>query len=130
MDGVPGPVNEEARNVEKHIESCPIRIREIIEKLRSIAKAGMPGAHEFLYHDAITYQLSKSPGTWICYISPQRNYVRLGFFFGNNLIDPMKLLDGTGKRMRHVKVRTAGEAGTDDLADLIRGAWADAKASD
>lgn len=126
MDGVPKSITEEAPNIEKHIESCPTQIREIIKKLRSVAKASMPGADEFLYHDAVNYKLPESPDTWITYISPQRNYVRLGFYFASNLFDPKKLLEGTGKRMRHVKVRTVGEAGSDDLADLIRKAWDDA----
>ncbi|MFK7691955.1 hypothetical protein [Paenibacillus sp. HJGM_3] len=102
MDAVPVPVTEEARNMEKYMESLPTQIREMVEKLRSVTKACMPGAYEFLYHDAINYKLPESPGTWICYVSPQRNYVRLGFYFGNHLDDPMNLLEGTGKRMRHV----------------------------
>jgi hypothetical protein len=129
MDGVPGPVTEEARTVEKHIESYPTPIREIIEKLRSVAKASMPGAHEFVYHNALTYKLPESPGTWICYIAAQKNYVNLGFFFGANLSDPKELLEGTGRRMRHIKVRTVGEASRDEVADLIRQAWPDAPMS-
>jgi len=126
MDRVTGTVTGEAGTVEKYIESHPTQIREIIKKLRLVAKANMPSAHEFMYHNAINYKLPESPGTWICYIAAQRNYVNMGFFFGTKLSDPKKLLEGTGKRMRHVKVRTVEEAGTNELADLIRQAWTDA----
>ncbi|WP_160726203.1 DUF1801 domain-containing protein [Bacillus sp. USDA818B3_A] len=54
-------------------------------------------------------------------------FVRLGFFFGANLVDPKERLEGTGKRMRHVKVRIMAEAGTDELAELIRQAWTNAE---
>ncbi|SDO85762.1 hypothetical protein SAMN04487897_12475 [Paenibacillus sp. yr247] len=67
MDRVSGQATAEARTVEKLIESFPTQIREIIETLRGVAKANMPGAHEFVYHDAINYKLPESPGTWICY---------------------------------------------------------------
>ncbi|WP_219640567.1 DUF1801 domain-containing protein [Cohnella sp. CFH 77786] len=126
MDRVPDPATAEARTVEKLIESFPTQIREIIETLRAVAKNNMPGTYEFVYHDAINYKLPDSPGTWICYIAAQRNYVRLGFYFGVNLHDPEELLEGTGKRMRHIKVKTAGDAGTNELAELIRQAWAHA----
>lgn len=105
----------EARTVEELIESFPAQIREIAETIRVIAKANMPGAHEFVYHDAINYKLPESPGTWACCIAAQRNYARLGFYFGANLSDPKKLLEGSGKRMRHIKVKTVGEAGADEF---------------
>jgi hypothetical protein len=126
MDRVSGQATVEARTAEKLIESFPTQIREIIETLRAVAKSNMPGAHEFVYHGALNYKLPESPGTWICYITALRNYVRLGFFFGASLSDPKELLEGTGKRMRHIKVRTVRDAGTDELAVLIRLAWADA----
>lgn len=120
MARVSGPVTTDARAVESLIESCPTQIREIMVRLRSVAKASMPGAEEFVYHDTINYRLPHSPGTWICYIAAQRNYVRLGFYFGATLSDPRKLLEGTGKRMRHLKVRSVEQASEDALAGLIR----------
>ena len=38
---------------------------------------------------------------------------------GNELVDPKGLLEGTGKRMRHVKVRPEVEIDEQALADLI-----------
>jgi hypothetical protein len=40
-----------------------------------------------------------------CYIAPQREYVNLGFYYGAHLSDPKSLLEGTGKNLRHIKVR-------------------------
>lgn len=129
MARVSGPVTVDARAVEQLIESHPTQTREIIVKLRSVAKANMPGADEFVYHDTINYRLPQSPSTWICYFAAQRNYVRLGFYFGASLTDPKKLAEGTGKRIRHVKVRTVEQASKDALADLIRDAWTAADAN-
>ncbi len=40
-----------------------------------------------------------------CYISAQKNDVNLGFYYGAELPDPEQLLRGTGKLLRHVKIR-------------------------
>lgn len=84
----------------------------------------MPGAHEFIYHDAVRYSVSASPIDRICYIAPQKKgYVNLGFFFGATLSDPEHLLTGEGKRMRHVKVRSVEEARSPKLEKLIAATW-------
>jgi hypothetical protein len=39
------------------------------------------------------------------YIAVQRSHVNLGFYHGASLTDPSSLLEGTGKELRHVKLR-------------------------
>jgi Domain of unknown function (DU1801) len=53
------------------------------------------------------------------YIMPQGEYVNLGFYQGANLPDPNALLEGTGKALRHVKVRSLLEAQNLALRVLI-----------
>lgn len=62
------------------------------------------------------------------YVNVFASHVNVGFFHGAALPDPAKLLQGTGKRMRHVKLRA--ETAMDDAAlrRLIDAAWADIKA--
>ena len=53
-----------------------------------------------------------TPGYWlpeisrrnIVYIAPHNDYVRLGFFNGATMPDPDNLLEGTGKKLRHIKI--------------------------
>jgi hypothetical protein len=52
----------------------------------------------------------------------------VGFFHGAALADPARLLQGTGKFMRHVKLRPGAAADTDSLRRLIEAAWLDIKA--
>ncbi len=42
-----------------------------------------------------------------CWISVHRSHVNLGFNYGADLPDPDHLLDGSGKRFRHIKLRRA-----------------------
>ena len=105
-------------------------IRSITKQLRAVARKHMPGAHEFIYHDAIGYSVSDSPFDRICYIAPQKKgYVNFGFFFGAGLPDPQKLLIGEGKRLRHIKVWNVDEAKNPALAKLIAATWKDAQKS-
>jgi hypothetical protein len=56
-------------------------------------------------------------------VTPQNGYVNLGFFFGASVTDPLGLLEGTGKRMRHVKLRTVLVAQNPALISMMQEAW-------
>jgi hypothetical protein len=91
--------------------------------LRKMARDMMPKAHEFLYYDAINYSLDDSPLRRVCYISPMDKYVTLGFLFGAQLDDQYRLLQGSGKRARHLKIRTLQETRSSGLRELVKAAW-------
>lgn len=59
------------------------------------------------------------------YVAAFRAHVNVGFFRGAELADPAGLLEGTGKRMRHVKLRPGRPVDTDALRALIVAAHAD-----
>jgi len=96
--------------VEEYLSNLPPDLQAITRELRTVARQNMPGAHEFIYHDAVGYSVSESPFDRICYIAPQKGYVNFGFFFGADLPDPEHLLVGEGKRLRHVKIRIVKDA--------------------
>jgi hypothetical protein len=66
-------------------------------------------------------------GDRVIYICPMKDNVRLGFMWGGQLPDPEAILEGEGKRLRHIKVRTMTEAGRPALKRLVRAAWAHAR---
>jgi hypothetical protein len=61
------------------------------------------------------------------YISVQESYVNLGFFHGAALPDPQGMLEGTGKKLRHIKIRSASDAKRAGVVALLRHAIADRK---
>jgi hypothetical protein len=109
--------------VEEFLSNYPEEVRRISAELRKTAKRALSGAHEFLYYDAINYSLSDSPLERISYISPTETYVTLGFLFGARLNDHHHLLQGIGKRARHLKIRTLEEARNPALKELLKAAW-------
>jgi len=62
------------------------------------------------------------------YVGVFRDHVNVGFFRGADLEDAEGLLEGTGKRMRHVKLRPGAELNFAALSALIDGAYVDIKA--
>lgn len=54
-------------------------------------------------------------------------HVNVGFFLGAEIADPDGLLEGTGKFMRHVKLRPERPIDADALTKLIETAYADMK---
>ncbi len=115
--------------LEEFLSSYPDQIRKITEEVRRMARRVMPGAHEFLYYDAVNYSLSDSPLERICYISPAPTQVTLGFLFGTRLDDKHHLLQGIGKRARHIKIRTLEQAKNPAIKELVKAAWTDGAAS-
>jgi hypothetical protein len=59
------------------------------------------------------------------YVNAFSGHVNVGFFYGTMLDDPAGLLEGTGKRMRHVKLRWAQQVNAVALRELIAAAYRD-----
>lgn len=59
------------------------------------------------------------------YVLPHSRHVNLGFYNGADLADPGGLLEGTGKKLRHVKVRAVDETVNPALRDLVVAALAE-----
>ncbi|WP_293503907.1 DUF1801 domain-containing protein [Roseateles sp.] len=61
------------------------------------------------------------------YVNTFKAHVNVGFFCGAELPDPAVLLQGTGKFMRHVKLRPGTPVDAAALQALIDAAYADVK---
>jgi hypothetical protein len=61
------------------------------------------------------------------YVNVFSSHVNVGFFQGAALPDPARLLQGTGKFMRHVKLRPEMATNAAELSGLINAAYADIK---
>ncbi|MGE4055241.1 MAG: DUF1801 domain-containing protein [Vicinamibacterales bacterium] len=61
------------------------------------------------------------------YVNAFTSHVNVGFFHGAELPDPARLMEGTGRRMRHVKLRPGAAMDSAALSMLIEHAYADIK---
>ena len=104
----------------------------VVERLRAVILEIHPDACEVvrLGDRAATYGCG--PRKMIdgyAYVMPFKSWVNLGFYRGTSLTDPEKLLEGTGARMRHVKMRTVEDVERPGVRGLIRGACAERQAA-
>jgi hypothetical protein len=61
------------------------------------------------------------------YVDAFTAHVNIGFFRGAEIADPAGLLEGTGRFMRHVKLRPGRDVDATALATLIETAYSDMK---
>jgi hypothetical protein len=62
------------------------------------------------------------------YVNVFRSHVNVGFFNRAALVDPAGLLEGTGKSMRHVKLKPGSDVDAAALDDLVEAAYRDGRA--
>jgi len=67
-------------------------------------------------------------GAAFAYVDVFKSHVNIGFFTGAFLSDPHKLLEGSGKRMRHIKLGPGVEIDSQAITELIINAYLDVKA--
>ena len=110
-------------SIDELFPSTSAEVRDLLRAVQAMVQTAIPEATEILYHGALGYSVTTSGFDRIIYVQAQNGYVNLGFFFGTELADPSHVLEGTGKRMRHVKIRSAKEAGAPALPSLVQDAW-------
>jgi hypothetical protein len=113
---------------DKLLNGVPADLVPIARRLRAIILELHPAAVEVvrLGDKAASFGVGpKKMSQAYCYIMPQKDRMNLGFYHGVALPDPDSLLEGTGKRLRHVKVRSVAEADQPALRTLIEAALAE-----
>lgn len=91
---------------DEFFDSLDGTVAALARALRSIIRQAIPGASESIKWGMPVYET----GELICAVRPSQKYVALQFYAsGTCLPDPDGLLEGTGKRMRHVKIRTQSD---------------------
>ncbi len=120
-----GSFDELLHTVDPELAQIAYRLREIITQLH-------PQAVEVvrLGDNAASYGLGpKKMSEAYCYIMPQKRWVNLGFYQGAALPDPQGLLEGSGKRLRHVKVHSLAAVEQPSMSALVTAALAERRAA-
>src|SRR6187431_3272134 len=109
------------------LEGVEPDLAAIARRLRAMIRAvdGSTVETVRLGDNAATYGVGPKKMTdGYAYIMPMRGYVNLGFYQGAALADPGRLLEGTGKSLRHVKIRSLAEANRPPVRALVATALA------
>jgi hypothetical protein len=107
------------------LKLAPKSQHPILKRLRQIVLEIAPDACEVvrLGDRAATYGLGPKKMTeGFVYLMPHANWVNLGFYKGAALPDPAGLLEGTGVKLRHIKLRSINDTDHPALQALIQAA--------
>jgi hypothetical protein len=94
-------------------------LQAIVRGLRELVQEVVPEVTETVNPWGIpTFEL-KGP---LCHVMTATKHISFGFQRGTSLDDPNGLLEGTGKNMRHVKLRNVKDLHREGLRELIENA--------
>lgn len=88
--------------------------KEITQELRSLVKKALPEIEETVKWGNITYILKSKNLAWIILYD---DYLDFGFFRGAELSS--KLLEGTGKGLRHIKIKEIKDINEAEIERLL-----------
>src|SRR5262249_3536377 len=83
-------------------------VQELTFALRELVLEELAPCCEYIvevYIVSILYGPTHRMKDGICYIGVIKDHVNLGFIRGSELADPQRILEGRGKKMRHIKIR-------------------------
>jgi hypothetical protein len=96
--------------------------RQLAEQARSLIRAVYPAVVEVPWpkQRVIGYGVGpKKMSEHFCYLSVSKDHINVGFMYGAELSDPQKLLEGSGKLLRHVRITQLDQLSNPALRDLI-----------
>lgn len=104
----------------------PEVVQGIASDLRLLILSSMPGVRETLDRSARIIGYGFGPGyrDMVCSVIPSKNGVKLGIVQGAELVEFNGMLQGTGKRHRHVSLKRISDLEEPGLKPLLATAFA------
>jgi hypothetical protein len=111
-----GTFDEAISGTSSQVETMARQLRDlIIEVYPDVVEVPWPN------QKIIGYGVGpKKMSEHFCYIAAQREYVNLGFYYGAVLPDAEGLLEGTGKNLRHIKVKNVEAVTQPALRQMVQ----------
>jgi hypothetical protein len=100
-------------------------VRDVALGLRAVVLDEMAPCHEYIFAMRHTVVLLYGPTDHviedcICMIGVYRRHVNLQFTQGAELEDPLGVLQGAGKRMRHMKMKNLSDLSKPEVRAFLR----------
>lgn len=89
----------------------------IVKELISIVNKAAPKEDSGIKWSQPVFWNSDGP---FCFIKAHKNHVNIGFWRGVQLKDPKGLLEGTGEKMRHIKITSQQYIDKSAIADFVK----------
>jgi hypothetical protein len=103
--------------VEAYVRQQSPAHQKTINRLRTIVKGAVPELTEQMRWLQVGYLISRKD---VCGIYASSDHVNLSFTEGATLKDPKKLLEGTGKGIRHIKIAQVEDVGEATIKGYVK----------
>lgn len=103
-------------NISKYIFDAPTEQRNIMETIREIIHIEVPYCIENFKWGRPIFSTKDD----LIYFKSEKKYFTLGFFNFHKIINNANLLEGTGKNMRHIKIKNINDLNIDIVRDMIK----------
>ena len=107
---------------EEVIANATPEMQALAHRARALLADVMPGITEVPWarQKIAGYGIGpKKMSEHFCYLAPYKKHLNLGFMYGADLPDPRNLLEGAGKDLRHIKIRSAAQLDDPAIRELI-----------
>jgi hypothetical protein len=103
-------------------------IRELALDAREVVLKALAPSNESVldvYVLAMNYGFSEKMEDQVVYIGVYTKHINLGFHWGARMDDPEGVFEGSGKQMRHIKIKSQADLGSPVIRDYLRRAAPD-----
>lgn len=108
----------------KFLKPYDREVQKLALKLRALVLEEMAPCHENIYDAysavAIGYGPTDRLSDGVFHIAVYTKHVNLGFNAGATLSDPLGILEGAGKQIRHIPIRTAADLARPEIRAYIK----------
>ena len=89
---------------------------KILQKLRGIVFSQFPKVNERIMYDGVMFSIDEDFGG----LFVSKDHISFEFGDGYKMKDPKKLLDGTGKHRRHLKIKSLADIENKGVAFFVK----------
>lgn len=90
--------------------------KEMMQKIRKIIHSSVEGVEEEFKWSRPVFKKEKD----FAYLKSAKNHLTLGFYNREKLEDPKHLLEGSGKMMKHIKLKDISDVDEDLISAWIK----------
>lgn len=105
-----------AAAIDAYVRKQNPNLKPVADAVRALVRKVAPESREIINPWGLPTFEYYGP---ICYLMIGKNHITFGFPRGTSLQDSAKLLEGTGKNLRHVKLRGVSDVHDANLRQLI-----------
>lgn len=120
-----------AAELKKFLGAFSPEIAKVALRVRAFVLGEAPLAHELIYDAynavAMGYSFTQRPSDCFCHIAVYAGWVNLGFNDGARIPDPSGLLQGSGRRIRHLRIASLDDLRAPHVGRFLRAAMKNAK---